>query len=140
WIDEAAEQIELDDFVDPAYREIFRALLEDPDLRQVPVGMDPVAARTMEELLADAREVTHTRQVFQETVNRIRRKPLDQRAEELRALLRKAEEAGDEERVHTLMDELSSLARERREMGEGWESAAQKALRVSRATEDERGR
>ncbi len=140
WIEEAADQIRPDDFVDPAYREIFQALLEDPDLRQVPLGMDPVAARTMEELLGESREVTHTRQVFQETVNRIRRKPLDQRAEELRGLLRKAEEAGDEERVHTLMDELSNLARERREMGEGWESAAQKALRVSRATEDERGR
>lgn len=140
YLEDCAEALAPDDFVDPAYRALYERLLQTPDLSHVPEGMDPVAARTLEELLADSREISHTRKVFQESVNRIRRKPLEQKSRELRGLLAEAEDSGDDERVGTLMDELSALARERREMGVGWESAAHKAARVSKRNEEERHR
>jgi len=131
WIEEAAEEIGPDDFVDPACRELYRALLDDSELRRVPEGMSAGAARLMEELLSGSGEVSHTRRIFRESLNMIRRKPLDQTIDELRGLLHEADERGDEERVRTLLDELEALTRRRREMGEGWESAARKALRVT---------
>ncbi len=140
YLEEAAEQIGPDDFVDPAYRAIYERLLETPDLSHVPEGMDPVAARTLEELLAADREIAHVRKVFQESVNRMRRKPLEEKYRELSQLLAEAEEADDEEREAELLEELSRLARERREMGVGWESAAHKAARVSQQNEDRRSR
>jgi len=140
YLEECAELLAPDDFVDPAYRVIYERLLDEPDLSRVPEGMDPVAAGTLEELLADSREIAHVRKAFSESVNSIRRKPLEKKYRQAQKLLSAAEEAGDEERVRELLEELKRLDREKREMGAGWESAAHKAARVSQRNEEERGR
>ncbi len=121
WVERAAERLGPEEFSDASYREIFEALVADPELDHPPATMDPVAARRLEELLASEEELSHAGQVFDESVGRIRSGPLERRAEELRALLRKE---SSEERRAEILEELQSLARERRSALKDWRSAA----------------
>ncbi len=133
--DSVAEQIGPDDFVDPDYRDLFRGLVEEPDPRKAAEGMDGRVASLLEELLADDREASNVGRLFRESVNRIRQKPLQERKEELRRLLDEAIEAGEEERKEQILDDLSRLSREQKDMGAGWESFRPAVFRRSRTNQ-----
>ena len=72
WVERATELISPEDFDDQSYRTIFHALLDDPELRVVPVSMDDLAARKLEEILSDPMELSHGLEVFKKSVDRIR--------------------------------------------------------------------
>ena len=129
------EQIGPDDFVDPDFQDLFRALMDEPDPAQAAEGMEPRVAAVLEELRADDREASHVSRIFQESVNRIRQKPLQAKKEQLRRLLDEAIEAGDEERKEQILDELNRLSREQKDMGAGWESFRPAAFRRSRTNQ-----
>ena len=121
WIEDVAENVGPEDFVDPANRAIFQALMEDPALQHAPERMDPVAGRRLGDLLASRQEIAHAAQVLQDSVSRIRSKPLAAKARELRELL--VQERG-EERRQQLVVELERLEREKREIDQtDWTSA-----------------
>ncbi len=121
WVERAAERVGPEDFEDPVYRTIFCALVEDPDLRSAPEGMDAAAARRLEELLEDPEELLHAGRVFEGSVAQIRGRSLDRRYEKLK---RRIEGARDEEERRALVVEKARLRRERNEIGLDWSSTA----------------
>ncbi|MFW6199984.1 MAG: toprim domain-containing protein, partial [Gemmatimonadota bacterium] len=129
------EQIGPDDFVDPDFRDLFRALVEEPDPVKAAAGMEARVASALEELLADDLEASNVRRLFQESVNRIRQKPLQEKKEELHRLLDEAVESKEEERKEQLLDELNRLSREQKDMGAGWESFRPAVFRRSRTNQ-----
>ncbi|MFP3949225.1 MAG: DNA primase [Longimicrobiales bacterium] len=129
------EQIGPDDFVDPDFRDLFRALVEEPDPVKAAEGMEARVASALEELLADDLEASNVRRLFQESVNRIRQKPLQEKKEELHRLLDEAVESKEEERKEQLLDELNRLSREQKDMGAGWESFRPAVFRRSRTNQ-----
>ena len=102
-----------EDFVDPTYRAIFQALLDDPEMRAPPVSMDPVAAQRLHEILSDPEELAHAGRVFEESVSRIQVAVLDRRSQDLDQRIAAA--AGDGEKL-TLIEEKERISRERREL------------------------
>jgi len=107
FVERAGERLGPEDFVDPAYRAIFQAMLGAPGLRAPPPGMDPVAAARFQELLADPEKIAHAGRVFDDTVRRIRAVALNHRREELERRI--AEASTDEEK--------EALLRERQKLG-----------------------
>ncbi len=126
WIDRAGERVGPDDFLDPAYREVYRALIDDPGLASPPTDMDPVAARRLEEILGDPEELSQSERVFEESVSRIRGVALDRALEELD---RRISGAGDEAERLALLEEKAKLGRERRAMGMDWSASVRRGLR-----------
>jgi DNA primase len=124
WIDRAAERIGPTDFVEPAYRAIFEALLEDPDLVRAPDGMDEAAARRLEELMASTEELVHAERVFLESVGRIEGLAFDRKWRDVNQRL---DEARSEEEKLGLLEEKARLGRERRAIGLDWSSVARKS-------------
>ncbi len=124
FVERAGEHVGAGDFVDVAYRTIFQALLDDPELRAPPVSMDPVAARRLQEILSDPEELAHAGRVFEESVARMHVAALDRRSEDLD--LRIAAAAGDGEK-RTLIEEKERVSRERRELPpDDWTTTARK--------------
>jgi DNA primase len=113
FVERAGERLGEQDFVDPYYRIIFEALLDDPELRAPPTAMDPVAAQRFEELLLDPEEIAHAIRVFDEAVARIRVASLDRRGQELN---RRIEQAAGEDEKRALIEEKSQISREQREL------------------------
>ncbi len=124
FVERAGERLGPEDFVDPAYRAIFLALLQDPELRAPPAGMDVVAAKRLEELLDDPEELVHAGRVFEDAVARIRVAALDRRLLELDRLL---EAAVEEEEKRRLAEEKMRISRERRALRpDDWTTTARK--------------
>jgi len=113
FVERAGERLGEQDFVDPYYRIIFLALLDEPELRAPPPAMDPVAAQRFEELLSDPEEIAHAIRVFDEAVARIRVASLDRRGQELN---RRIEQAAGEDEKRALIEEKSLISREQREL------------------------
>jgi DNA primase len=121
YVDRALERVGPEDFVDPSFKAVFRALMDDPDLKHPPQGMDPVAARRFEELLGDEEGLTEASKVFEETVAQMKEVPLTRKAQELREALHLEQ---DPERKEALIRELDQVVREGRELNESdWRSA-----------------
>ena len=124
FVERAGEHVGAGDFVDVAYRTIFQALLDDPELRAPPVSMDPVAARRLQEILSDPEELAHAGRVFEASVARMHVAALDRRSQDLD--LRIAAAAGDGEK-RTLIEEKERVSRERRELHpDDWTTTARK--------------
>ncbi len=124
FVERAGERVSARDFVDAAYRAIFQALLDEPELRRPPPGMDPVAARRLDELLADPEELGHAAKVFEDSVARIRIATLDRRTQELERRLALAD---DDDEKRALIEEKVRLAGERRALGpDDWTTTARR--------------
>lgn len=124
YVDRAGERLGAEDFVDPSYRAIFQALLEDPDLRSPPTSMDPVAAQRLQEILADPEELAHAGRVFDDSVARIRVATLSRKIQELD---RSIEQAQDQGQKLVLTEEKARLSRERREFApDDWTATARR--------------
>ncbi len=114
WVERAVELIAPEDFMDPTYRAIFRALLDDPEMRTPPTAMDRLAALRFEEILdEDPGEFAHGIEVFTESVNRIRVLALDRRIQDLQ---HRIIDADDESEERELVAEKTQLAAELREL------------------------
>jgi DNA primase len=121
YVDRALERVGPEDFTDASYRIIYRALWDDPELSHPPVGMDPVAALRLEELLGDEERLTEASKVFEETVAQMKEVPIARRAQELRAALGTET---DPERKEALLRELNQVVQEGRELNESdWRPA-----------------
>lgn len=124
YIERAGEHLGAGDFVDPAYRAIFQALLDEPELRAPPESMDSVAAQRLQGILSDSEELAHTGRVFEESVARIRVMTLDRLSQDLDSRIEAA--AGDGEK-RNLIEEKERVSRERRELGpDDWTTTARK--------------
>jgi len=124
FIERAGEQVGPGDFMDPAYRTIFQALLDDTGLRAPPESMDPVAVQRFNEILSDPEELAHAGRVFEESVSRIQVVVLDRRSQDLDRRIAAA--AGDGEK-RTLIEEKERVSRERRELRpDDWTTTARK--------------
>jgi DNA primase len=117
FVDRAAERLGPSDFQVPALRGVFQALVADPELSMIPAGMDPGAARALEEIMGEAERVSEAARVFEETVARIQEAPAARRAEELRGMLRREH---DPARQEELLREIQELDRRRRELKADW--------------------
>jgi len=117
----AGERLGPPDFVDPAYRAIFEALLADPELRASPPGMDPVAAQRLEEILDDPEVMDHGGRMFEDAVARIRAATLARRIVEVD---RRIEQATEESEKRALTEEKARLSKERRAVApDDWTTA-----------------
>jgi len=124
YVERAGEHLGEGDFVDPAYRAIFQALLDEPELRAPPESMDSVAAQRLQEILSDSEELAHAGRVFEESVARIRVTTLDRLSQDLDSRIEAA--AGDGEK-RNLIEEKQRVSRERRELGpDDWTTTARK--------------
>ena len=120
YVDRAAERLGPEDFLDPALREIFQALVADPELTRPPKGMDLVAVRRLEELFGDPEKVSEASRVFEATLGQMKEVPLARRAEELRQELRSET---DPARQEALLREIQEIDQERRELKSDWRLA-----------------
>jgi DNA primase len=124
FVERAGERMGAEDFVDPTYRAIFQALLDDPEMRAPPVSMDPVAAQRFEEVLADPEELAHAGRVFDESVARLRVGALDRRSQDLDQRIGVA--SGDDEK-RTLIEEKARVSQERRDLApDDWTTTARR--------------
>jgi DNA primase len=124
YVERAGEHLGEGDFMDPAYRAIFQALLDEPELRAPPESMDSVAVQRLQELLTDSEELAHAGRVFEESVARIRVMALDRLSQDLDSRIEAA--AGDGEK-RNLIEEKERVSRERRELGpDDWTTTARK--------------
>jgi DNA primase len=123
WIERAMERIGPDDFTDPVFRTIFLALVENPELNQVPIGMDPGVGRRLEDLLADPAELAHPSEVFEAAVGRMLEVGVALRLEELD---RRIHEARSYEEQVSLWEEKRRLTREGRSGRVDWREAARR--------------
>jgi DNA primase len=117
FVDRAAERLGPSDFQDPALKGVFQALVADPELSMIPPGMDPAAARAMEELMGEDERISEATRVFEETLARIQEAPVARRAEELREVLRRETDGARQEE---LLREIQELDRRRRELKADW--------------------
>ncbi|HSG08234.1 MAG TPA: DNA primase [Longimicrobiales bacterium] len=123
YVERAGERLGGEDFVDPAYRAIFQALLDDPELRSPPTSMDPVAAQRLQELLDDPEELAHAGRVFDDAVARVRVATLSRKLQDLD---RRIEQAPEDQKL-ALTEEKARLSRERREMApDDWTATARR--------------
>ncbi len=120
FVDRAAERLGPEDFLDPAYRAVYQALVADPELTHPPAGMDPVAARRLEEILEDRERLSELTEVFEASIAHMRETPLEVRAEELRRAMSMETDSG---RQQALARELEEIARIRRELRIDWRQA-----------------
>ncbi|MDE2773964.1 MAG: DNA primase [Gemmatimonadota bacterium] len=112
-----------EDFTDPAWRRIFQAFLDDPELARTPPDMDHEAARRLEALLDDREGLLHPERVFNDALAQLRLTGLERRRHELDALM---SASTDEAEKQALAVEKARVAREAREIGLGWSHAARR--------------
>ena len=126
WVERAAELIAAEDFDDPHHRAIFRALLEDPELRATPASMEPVTRDRFDEIRDDPEELSHGLDVFTKSVTRMRVRALDRRIQEVQ---RNIEAATDQDEKLQLARTKSRLAAEKRELDSNyWASATRRPV------------
>jgi DNA primase len=123
FVDRAAERLGPEDFADPAFRGVFQALVTDPELPRIPAGMDPGAARMLEELMGESERVSEAARVFEETVARMKEAPMTRKAEELREVLRREP---DPARQKEVLREIQELDMRRRELKADWRPSLRK--------------
>ncbi|MEQ8330544.1 MAG: DNA primase [Longimicrobiales bacterium] len=124
FVERAAERLGPGDFVDPAYRAIFEALLDEPELRAPLPEMDPVTVQRLQDLLDDPEEIAHAGRVFDDAVSRVRVAALDRRLQDVDRRMQDAR--GDDEK-RDLTEEKMRLSRERREMApDDWTTTARR--------------
>ena len=121
-------------FTDPVWRAIFQAILDDPELDHLPVGMDPEAARRFEILLAECMEPMHSEpmhseRAFQDSRAQMRLGAVERK---LRELDRRIGEAQGEDEKQALAEEKALMAQEGRDIGPGWSHAARRLAAESR--------
>ena len=126
WIGRVREHLSPEDFVDMGYRGAFEALLADPRLTHVPHGLSPASARTLEELLADPKELRQARRVFEESLSKIRIIALRGRLDEVDRLI---QDTTDPRRRMKLLAEKARLGEEWRELGLDWSPTARRTLK-----------
>jgi hypothetical protein len=118
-----------EDFTDPAWRAIFQAFLDDPELDRPPAGMEPEAARRLEVLLGDPADLLHGERVFGDGLAQLRLGAVERK---LRELDRRMGEAVGEEEKQALAEEKALMAQEGRDIGPGWSHAARRMAAESR--------
>ncbi len=124
YVDSAAEWLSPSDFDDSSYRAIFEALLEDPELRSPPPGMDLVSRQRLEELLGTSFDTARAREEFTAALNRIRAVTLDRRMLEIH---QRIVAAGTDDEKAPLVVEKQRLSRELRAIDpEYWKATAQR--------------
>jgi len=125
YVDQAAEWLSASDFDDSSYRAIFEALLDNPELRSAPSGMDVVARQRLEELLGTPFETAGAREEFTAALNRIRAVALDRRMSEIHHRILAAE---TDEKKAPLVVEKQRLSRELRALDPEyyWKATAQR--------------
>ena len=126
WIERVGEHLGPDDFVDLGYRGAYEALLADPGLTHAPPGLSPAATQTLEELLADPKELRQARRVFEESLSKIQGMALQERLDDVDRLMHNTT---DPERRTELLAEKARLGEQRRELGLDWSSAARRTLK-----------
>jgi DNA primase len=133
WVERAAEYVGPRDFRDPSYRAIFEALIHDSELVRAPEGMDPGAARRLEELFADPEELSHADQVFEDSVRRLEGGSRQDTVRDLEQQLAQARTFDEEQRLLKEIQELRDRTRHERD----WLPTARQALerRHNRAEE-----
>lgn len=120
FVDLAAKRLGPDEFLDPDFRAIFEALVENPELTRPPSEMGPSAASRLEELLGDPEMLPEASRVFEDSIGQIKEGQLGLRAEALRA---KMSTETDPTRQEDLVRELQEIARLRRELKTDWRPA-----------------
>jgi len=123
YVELAAERLGSEEFSDPAFRRVFQALVEDPELSRPPPGMDPVAAARLEELLGDPERLPKVSRIFEESISQIKEAQLAARAESLRAAMTGED---DPAKQQVIVQELAEVARLRREMKTDWRPATRR--------------
>ena len=126
WIERVGERLGPHDFVDVRYRAVFECLLADHDLTHRPEGMAPEAARVLEELLADPKELSQARRVFEESSSKILSTVLQEKLDAVDHLL---QNTSDEQQENQLLAEKARLSEERRALGLDWSPTARRALK-----------
>ncbi len=124
WIERVGEHLGPDDFLNLGYRGAFEALLADPGLTHAPHGLSPGVTQTLEELLADPKELGQAHRVFEESLSKIQGAALQGSLDEVDRLI---QNTTDPERRDELLAEKARLGEERRELGRDWSSAARRA-------------
>jgi hypothetical protein len=107
----------LEAFTDSAWRTIFQAFLDDPELDHVPSDMDPEAARRLETLLADSEELVHPEQTFEDALSHMRLEDLARRRREFDQRIGEAETF---EEKQALTVEKAALTQEYRKLAPSW--------------------
>ena len=111
YVEKAGERLGKDDFRSSAYRAVFEALLDDPELRAPSKGMDPQAASAFEKLLEDPEEIGHASRAFDDVVARIRVDAIDRQVADIMASIRATHEEAEK---HDLVRQRAELLNERR--------------------------
>ncbi len=126
WIERVGEHLGPDDFMDLGYRGAYEALLADPGLTHAPPELSPGVTQTLEELLADPKELRQAHRVFEESLSKIQSTALQERLDEVDRLI---QNTTDPDRRTELLVEKARLGEERRELGLDWSSAARRTLK-----------
>ncbi len=126
WIERVGEHLGPDDFLDLGYRGAFEALLADPGLAHAPSGLSPGVTQTLEELLADRKELRQAHRVFEESLSKIQSTAFQERLDEVDRLI---QNTTDPDRRTELLVEKARLGKERRELGLDWSHAARRTLK-----------
>ena len=111
WLDRAVERIGAGEFRDPAYRAIFEALVEEPELQGPADGLPPEAAKALEELLEDPQEVEHPQRAFLDCLSVLEDRVLQDQQDQLEEDLRSA---GSDEGKREVLERLDELRRTRK--------------------------
>lgn len=122
WVERAVEVgVGAEDFEDPYYRAIFEALLDEPELREPPESMDPLARERFDEVLDPDEDLKHGSELFTDSVTRLRVRALVRREQELQAAI---ERTSDIEEKMRLLAEKSTVKTELLELDStyGWGS------------------
>jgi DNA primase len=120
YVDLAAERLGPEEFLDPDFRAVFEALVEDPELTRPPLDMGASSASRLEELLGDREVLPEASRVFEDTIGQMKEGQLGARAEALRAAM---STETDPTRQEELVRELEEIARLRRELKTDWRPA-----------------
>ena len=137
YVDLAAERLGPEEFSDPAFRAVFQALVEDPELARSTPGMDPVVAERLEELLGDPERLSEASRVFEDTVGQIKEGQLGARADRLRADMTSET---DPSKQQIIAQELEEIARLRREMKTNWRPAMRRRQDPFDLSREQRGK
>ena len=112
WLDRALERVGPGEFRDPAYRAIFEALIEKPDLSENS-GLSPEASTALEGLRGDPTEIEHPERAFSDCLSVLEDRAFQVQQDELERDLRSASSDEGKRKVLERLDELRRLRRGR---------------------------
>ncbi|MCJ7628093.1 MAG: DNA primase [Longimicrobiales bacterium] len=137
YVELAAERMGPEEFSDPSLRAVFQALVEDPELTRPTPGMDPTAARRLEELMGDPERLSEASRVFEDSIGQMKEGQLEARADRLRTALNRET---DPSLQRTIAQELEEIARLRREMKIDWRPAIRRRQDPLDLSREQRGK